>query len=84
MAERARTSAGNMIREARLAKSWSQLELGKMLGYDYGNFIAMIENGKSMVPIDKIPVICDILGINPKELLREVMLCKHPSVAKYL
>ncbi len=32
MTERARTSAENMILEARLAKSWSQLELGKMLG----------------------------------------------------
>ncbi|MBC2734068.1 MAG: helix-turn-helix transcriptional regulator [Desulfobacteraceae bacterium] len=84
MEERIRTSAGKMIREARMDKGWTQRELGKMLGYDYGNFIGMIENGNSILPIDKIPIISEILGLNPKKLLKEVMLCKHPGVARYI
>jgi transcriptional regulator with XRE-family HTH domain len=48
------SNAVTMIRFARLKKGYTQLELGRMLGYNYSNFIAMIQNGVSMVPINMI------------------------------
>ena len=84
MVERASTTAGKMIRNARIEKGWSQRELGKMLGYDYGNFVGMIEVGKSKLPIEKVPLISELLGINPKQLFREVMIDRYPEIVKYI
>jgi transcriptional regulator with XRE-family HTH domain len=78
------SKAATMIYVARLKKGYTQLELGRMLGHNYGNFIAMIENGVSMVPIKMIPQLSNLLDLDPKKLLREVMICRYPTVAKYM
>lgn len=82
--EKTRSKAGEMIREGRLAKGWSQRQVGKMLGYGYGNFVTMVENGDSLIPLDKIPILCELLDLDTKALLKEVMICRHPGLAKYL
>jgi hypothetical protein len=46
--------------------------------------IAMIENGVSKVPIKMIPQLSNLLDLDPKKLLREVMICRYPTVAKYM
>ncbi|MDX9788811.1 MAG: helix-turn-helix transcriptional regulator [Desulfobacterales bacterium] len=78
------SKASRMIRDARVKKGWTQLQIGKMMGHNYGNFIGMIESGASQVPFDMIPQLCSLLDLDPKKLLREVMLCRHPELAKYL
>lgn len=52
-----------------------------MLGHSYGNFIAMVESGVSMVPIKMIPQLSNLLDLDPKKLLREVTICRYPTVA---
>ncbi len=44
----------------------------------------MMENSSSKIPIDLIPKISELLDLNPKKLLKEVMISRHPTVAKYL
>jgi transcriptional regulator with XRE-family HTH domain len=78
------SKASQMIREARIKKGYTQQELGTMLGYEYGYFVGMMENSSSKIPIDLIPKISELLDLNPKKLLKEVMTSRHPSVAKYL
>lgn len=78
------SKASQMIREARIKKGYTQSQLGTMLGYGYGNFVGMMENSASQIPIDLIPKLSELLNLNPKKLLKEVMICRYPTVAKYM
>lgn len=40
------------------------IELAERLGYDKGNFVSMMKSGAYRPPIDKIPRICEVLGID--------------------
>jgi hypothetical protein len=42
------------------------------------------EGGKAEIPFDKILLLSEILGFDPRELLKEVMSIRYPEVAKYL
>jgi len=79
-----KSRASRMIREARLKKGYTQSQLGTMLGYGYGNFVGMMENSASQIPIELIPKLSELLDLNPKKLLKEVVICRYPTVAKYL
>ena len=79
-----RMRLGKMIKEARITKGWPQLELGKMLGYRYGHFVGSLENGKAEIPYEKIPALSELLDLNPRELLKDVMSIRHPEVVQYL
>jgi transcriptional regulator with XRE-family HTH domain len=80
----ARAKLGNRIRQAREAQGWTQATLAKMLRYRYGNFVGAIESGKAEIPLEKIPLLSQILGFEPRELLKEVLSIRYPEVAKYL
>jgi len=82
--KKAISKASKMIRTARLRKGWTQRELGLMLGHRYGNFIGMLESGSSQIPLGIIVPICNLLSLDPKKMLREVMICRHPDLAKFL
>ena len=47
---------GRIIREARMSKGYSQAQLGRMCGLKYGNFITMIESGKSDIHYNLKPI----------------------------
>jgi transcriptional regulator with XRE-family HTH domain len=78
------SKASEMIRKARKKKGWTQQELGTMLGYGYGNFVGMMESSASKIPFDLIPRLCELLDLDPRKLLKEVMISRHPTVAKFL
>jgi len=84
MSTKRRTRAGALIKRTREAKGWSQLEFGKMLGFKRGNFICMVESGQSDLPFEKIPIVCELLDLDPRELLREAMSSRYPNLVKYL
>jgi hypothetical protein len=49
-----------------------------MLGYKQANFISMVETGQSELPFEKIPLPCELLDLDPRELLREAMTSRYP------
>jgi len=60
----------SMIRQYRQDLDWTQSELGKRLGYKYGNFIGMVETGKAEFPVDKWELYADTLGIPKHTFLK--------------
>jgi transcriptional regulator with XRE-family HTH domain len=79
-----RTRLGEMIKQARERRGWSQYEFGRMIGYRAGNFVAMIEGGRSHLPLEKIPLVADLLGLDSRNLLREALASRYPELVKFL
>ena len=54
----------------RLAPRYTQRELAKKMGFLRPNMLSMMRTGNAQVPFTKIPVIAEVLGIDPALLLR--------------
>ena len=63
---------GLIIREARVAKGMTQLELANKLGYESMQFVSLFERGLSKVPHVVIGKLVVILGINEKTIIKEM------------
>ena len=59
---------GNKIKQFRLNKKWSILELSRRSGVSVG-LISMLENNKVNVSIKKLQALTKALGIELKDLL---------------
>jgi len=57
------------IKTLRKAKGWTQTELGKRIGV-IQKVIADYETGNTKPPIERLPVLADVLGVSVDELLR--------------
>ena len=62
----------------------TQGELARALGYKNTNFISMIENGQSEVPVDRAVDIANALGIDARFFTERVLRKRHPSIANVL
>lgn len=62
------------------ASDLKQNEIARKLGYDNPNIISMFKKGLTKVPINKLPILADILGINKAALLRRAMLEYAPEI----
>lgn len=51
----------------------SQKEISEDLGYDKPNIITMFKQGKTKLPINKVPGLAKSLGVDPVHFLRIVM-----------
>ncbi len=51
----------------------SQKEIAEDMGYDKPNLITMFKQGKTRLPINKVPAAAAALGVDPVHLLRIVM-----------
>lgn len=60
------TELGLYLRQKRIKKKLSQVEVAKQLGYS-SQFVANWERGISSPPLDVLKDIIDIYGINTKE-----------------
>ena len=70
---------GKKIREARMAKGLTQVELGELLGVQK-SAIAKYENGRVVnIKRSTLKKISDILGIRPSELIFEGEVQKRPE-----
>ena len=56
-----------------------QLEIAEEAGFDKPNMITMIKQGKTKLPIDKVPGMAKALGVDPLFLLRVVMTEYAPA-----
>jgi transcriptional regulator with XRE-family HTH domain len=59
--------------------SIKQIDIAKELGYDSPNLITMFKQGKTRVPIDKVPLLANIFNIDPKKMLLRY-LCEYQPV----
>lgn len=77
-------SIGDFIKKNRERLKLTQAELGKALGYRYGNFIGYLENGKAVFPLDKWEEYAEVLQVNKHAFLEIILHEKYPSMLPYM
>ena len=80
LSKKDRKVIGEYLKDARLKKGFSQIELSNVLGYESGQSISNWERGLGEVPIDKLGKIVRVLDIDEGKLVRLILKC----VSSYL
>jgi len=75
---------GRYIRSRRREVGITQNELGRRLGYDYGNFIAMLERGASKFPLERWGDYARALQIPEEHWHRFLMLMVEDQLPDFL
>lgn len=75
---------GDFIKKRREELKLTQADLGKALGYRYGNFVGYLENGKAVFPLDKWEEYASVLKVEKHHFLEIVLQDKYPSMSPYL
>lgn len=75
-----RVSVAKFIGQQLALSEKSQKEIAAAIGYDRPNFITMIKNGQSKLPIHRVPALARELGIDPLFFMRLVMSEYMPEV----
>jgi len=77
---------GKMIKDYRERNDLTQLDFAKMIGYNYGNFIGMIESGRSVFPLAKGKWMDYAKAINadPTEFLLKALCDVYPEIESHL
>ncbi len=75
---------GDFIKKNRERLKLTQAELGKALGYRYGNFIGYLENGKAVFPLDKWEEYAEVLQVDKHAFLEIILREKYPSMMPYM
>jgi hypothetical protein len=62
-----------------------QQEVAKKAGLSSsGNILTLFKNGKSKLPLSRIPGICQVLGEDPKPLFNSALKEYHPEIIEQL
>lgn len=64
------------------ASALTQREIAAVLGYDRPNIITMFKQGTTKVPLEKVPALAKVLGLDPAHLLSLAMKEYAPEVYK--
>lgn len=78
------TSIGALIKKRREELKMTQTQLGKALGYRYGNFVGYLENGKAVFPIEKWEEYAEVLQIPKHDFLAILFREKFPGMLAYV
>jgi transcriptional regulator with XRE-family HTH domain len=62
----------------------TQREIAARAGYPRSNIITMFKTGDTRIPLPKIPVLAEILGIDPKRFLRVALQEYDPQVLRVI
>lgn len=73
---------GELIKKARMKKGLTQAELAKKLGYSIPQFISLIENGHSKVPLSIVKELVNILKIPKSSLIKALIVEYKKEVDK--
>ena len=76
---------GQMIKDARLRRGWTQKDLANRVGID-GAYVSMIEAGKRNWPQDYVPAFAKVLNLSQVEMAIAADLIERegpPPVAPY-
>lgn len=64
---------GAFLREARLAKGYSQKEIADALGYSSAQFISNFECGIAVPPLPRMKIMIKLYGLNLNTLMDHVL-----------
>jgi transcriptional regulator with XRE-family HTH domain len=73
-----RREGGRYLRELREARGLSQRQLATLLHLDFYTFVSQIETGRGRIPPDSYRIWAEALGIEPRELVRNLMRYYDP------
>jgi transcriptional regulator with XRE-family HTH domain len=59
---------GKLVKEYRVKKGFTQLELSEKLGYDTPQFVSIMERGLAKLPLNVIGQLIVLLGIPEKKI----------------
>lgn len=79
-----KVSVADYITNQIMMSDLSQKDIAAMLGYDKPNNITMIKQGKTKLPINKVPAMATALGVDPIHLMRLVMTEYAPEIWEVL
>lgn len=71
-----KTNIGQYLKTMRVKNKKSQLEVSKYLGYENPQFISLIENGHSKLPLGIMKKYCDFLSIDSKQI-KQVLISDY-------
>jgi len=80
MGSRPESKVANFLEAQISVCEHSQKEIAFMLGYDKPNIITMFKQGLTKLPIEKVGLMADALGINRIRLLKMVLQEYSPGV----
>lgn len=59
----------NLIKQKRIEKKYSQVDLGKSLGYSSGQFVSNWERGESYPPMDRLAKMSLLFDLQKEDLI---------------
>lgn len=62
----------------------TQSQIAEEVGYDRPNFITMLKQGRSKIPLDKVPALAKALKTDPAFLLWMCMRDYHPTLMQVI
>lgn len=79
-----RVSVADYITQQIAMSGKPQKEIAEELNYDKPNIITMFKQGKTKVPLNKVPMLAKSLGVDPVHFLRIVLLEYAPEIWEVL
>lgn len=77
-------SASDYLSRAIELSNKTQREIALAAGYDKPNVLSMMKTGVTKIPLGKAPVLAKACGVDPKVMLRVVMMDYYPDVWEVL
>ena len=65
-------TSGDVLKDIRLTKGFSQIEFARLLGYKDRTTIAKLESGENSIPASRIKEVAEKLGVSEKYLTNEM------------
>lgn len=72
-------TAGKLIDEAIDALGITNAEFAQRVGFKSPNVVSMIRKGHTKLPVKRVPVVAKELELDPRTLLRAVLLERDPE-----
>lgn len=69
------------LREARIKRGLTQDEVGRFCGYN-SQYVSNWERGDCGIPAKAVPKLCKILGVDPYEIIKLMLLDKEAELIK--
>ena len=73
-----RKEAGLWLKELRERRGLSQRQMAEKVGVNYYTFISQVESGRGRIPPDRYVVWAEVLGVEPKFFVRNLLRSYDP------